>query len=55
MLEDMGYEVRVLDLIHMEDSFCYNPFVYIENDNDAQRLVTNLFKATTPNGRTTPP
>lgn len=52
MLEDMGYEVRVLDLIHMEDSFCYNPFVYIENDNDAQRLVTNLFKATTPKGST---
>jgi len=52
MLEDMGYEIRVLDLIHMEDSFCYNPFVYIENDNDAQRLVTNLFKATTPKGST---
>lgn len=52
MLESMGYEVRVLDLIHMEDSFCYNPFVYIENDNDAQRLVTNLFKATTPKGST---
>ena len=52
MLETKGYEVRVLDLIHMEDSFCYNPFVYIENDNDAQRLVTNLFKATTPKGST---
>ncbi len=52
LLEAMGYEVRVLDLIHMEDSFCYNPFVYIENDNDAQRLVTNLFKATTPKGST---
>ena len=52
MLDDMGYEVRILDLIHMEDSFCYNPFVYIENDNDAQRLVTNLFKATMPKGST---
>ena len=52
LLEAMGYEVRVLDLIHMEDSFCYNPFVYIENDNDAQRLVTNLFKATTPKNST---
>lgn len=50
MLESVGYEVRVLDLIHMEDSFCYNPFRYIENDNDAQRLVTNLFKSTTPKG-----
>ena len=52
LLEAMGYEVRVLDLIHMEDSHCYNPFVYIENDNDAQRLVTNLFKATTPKNST---
>ena len=46
LLQAMGYEVRVLDLIHMEKSHCYNPFQYIENDNDAQRLVTNLFKAT---------
>ena len=52
LLDAMGYEVRVLDLIHMEDSHCYNPFVYIENDNDAQRLVTNLFKATTPKNST---
>jgi type IV secretion system protein VirD4 len=52
LLKSLGYEVRVLDLIHMEDSFCYNPFVYIENDNDAQRLVTNLFKATTPKNST---
>ena len=52
LLEAMGYEVRVLDLIHMEDSLCYNPFVYIEDDNDAQRLVTNLFKATTPKNST---
>ena len=48
----MGYEVRVLDLIHMEKSHCYNPFRYIETDSDAQRLVTNLFKATTPKNST---
>jgi len=34
----------------MERSHCYNPFVYLQNDNDIQRLVTNLFKATTPKG-----
>lgn len=28
----------------------YNPFKYIESDNDVQRLVTNLFKSTTPKG-----
>ena len=50
LLEEKGYEVRVLDLISMEKSHCYNPFVYLKDDNDVQRLVTNLFKATTPKG-----
>ena len=50
MLEKQGYEVRVLDLINMHKSHCYNPFVYLSSDNDVQRLVTNLFKATTPKG-----
>ena len=50
LLEANGYEVRVLDLINMEKSHCYNPFVYLRNDNDVQRLVTNLFKSTTPKG-----
>ena len=50
LLEAEGYEVRVLDLINMEKSHCYNPFVYLKDDNDVQRLVTNLFKATTPKG-----
>ena len=50
LLETMGYEVRVLDLINMEKSHCYNPFVYLMDDNDVQRLVTNLFKSTTPKG-----
>ena len=50
LLEKKGYEVRVLDLINMQKSHCYNPFVYLRNDNDVQRLVTNLFKATTPKG-----
>ena len=50
LLEQKGYEVRVLDLLNMEKSFCYNPFVYLRDDNDVQRLVTNLFKSTTPKG-----
>ena len=50
LLEQKGYEVRVLDLINMEKSHCYNPFVYLRDDNDVQRLVTNLFKSTTPKG-----
>lgn len=50
LLEKKGYEVRVLDLINMEKSHCYNPFRYITSDNDVQKLVTNLFKSTTPKG-----
>ena len=50
LLESKGYEVRVLDLITMEKSHCYNPFVYLKDDNDVQKLVTNLFKSTTPKG-----
>lgn len=53
LLEKKGYEVRVLDLINMERSHCYNPFVYLYSDNDVQRLVTNLFKSTTPKGSQT--
>ena len=50
LLEAKGYEIKVLDVISMEKSHCYNPFVYLQNDNDIQRLVTNLFKSTTPKG-----
>ena len=50
LLKQKGYEVRVLDLLNMEKSHCYNPFVYLRDDNDVQRLVTNLFKSTTPKG-----
>lgn len=42
--------MKILDLINMDNSDCYNPFVYLHNDNDIQRLVTNLFKNTTPKG-----
>lgn len=50
LLAEKGYEIKVLDLLNMEKSHCYNPFAYLETDNDVQKLVTNLFKATTPKG-----
>ena len=53
LLARQGYEVRVLDLLNMDRSHCYNPFTYLDTDNDVQRLVTNLFKATTPKGAVT--
>jgi len=48
LLKEKGYDIRVLDLINMEKSHCYNPFFYLKDDNDVQKLVTNLFKSTTP-------
>ena len=50
LLKEKGYAIRILDLVDMEKSHCYNPFVYLKNDNDIQRLVTNLYKNTTPKG-----
>ena len=50
LLEANGYDIKVLDLNSMEKSHCYNPFAYLRSDNDIQRLVTNLFKNTTPKG-----
>ena len=56
MLRDCGellsktHVIKVIDLINMEKSHCYNPFVYLKSDNDIQRLVTSLFKNTTPKG-----
>ena len=52
-LIDQGYDVRVLDLINLDRSHCYNPFVYLESDDDVQRLTTNLIKNTTPKGSQT--
>ena len=50
LLERMGYKIKVVDLLNMEKSHCYNPFAYLKSDNDVQKMVTNLFKATTPKG-----
>ena len=53
LLQAKGLEIKVLDLVNMWRSHCYNPFVYLKDDNDAQRLVTNLFKSTIPKGAQT--
>lgn len=50
VLESMGYEVKVLELLHMERSHCYNPFDYLRNVDDIQRLVSNIFASSTPKG-----
>ena len=50
LLERMGYEVRVFDLINPDTSFCYNPFCYVHDDKDVLELINNLIRNTTPKG-----
>ena len=52
-LIDQGYDVRILDFVNLDRSHCYNPFVYLESDDDIQRLSTNIIKNTTPKGSQT--
>lgn len=46
-LKENGYKIKVLDLIDMDKSDCYNPFVYIREDNDILRLASNIYANTT--------
>lgn len=40
----------MLDLINTEKSHGFNPFVYLRDDKDVLRLVSNLIRNTTPKG-----
>ena len=53
LLEKEGYVIRVVDLINMNRSHCYNPFRYIKDDKDVLKLITNLIRNTTPKGSQT--
>lgn len=55
VMKKKGYNVKVLNLINPNYSWGYNPFAYIHQDteteqradDDIQRIVTAIFKATT--------
>ena len=53
LLEKKGYVIKVMDLINMNKSHCYNPFEYIHDDKDVLKLITNLIRNTTPKGSQT--
>ena len=53
LLEKEGYVIKVIDLINMSKSHCYNPFAYIKDDKDVLKLITNLIRNTTPKGSQT--
>lgn len=53
MLEDTGkifkendYKIKVLDLYNMESSYRYNPFDYIEDEEDILNLIENFINNT---------
>ena len=47
-LKEQGYDVRVLNLVNLEESDGYNPFRYLRDEKDVLKLVNNLIQATTP-------
>ena len=47
-LKSQGYDVRVLNLVNLEESDGYNPFRYLRDEKDVLKLVNNLIQATTP-------
>ena len=49
-LKKKGYDVRVLNLVNLEQSDGYNPFCYLRDEKDALKLVNTLIQATTPKG-----
>ena len=44
-LQEKGYTIRSLNLKNPEKSDRYNPFLYIEKEEDLIRLITNLHEA----------
>ena len=49
-LKQQGYDVRVLNLVNLDQSDGYNPFRYLRDEKDALKLVNTLIQATTPKG-----
>lgn len=48
MLKNNGYYIKVINLLEMDQSDCYNPFSYIRQETDVVKLITNLIANTTP-------
>ena len=44
-LQEKGYTIRSLNLKNPEQSDRYNPFLYVEKEEDLIRLITNLHEA----------
>lgn len=49
-LKNMGYEIRVFNLVQMDHSNTYNPFNYVRNEEGILTMINALIKNTTPKG-----
>ena len=46
MLEDNGYEIKILNTINFKKSMKYNPFAYIRSKKDILKLVQTIIANT---------
>ena len=46
MLEDNGYEIKILNTINFKKSMRYNPFSYIRSEKDILKLVQTIIANT---------
>ena len=47
-LSAIGYQIKVLNLKEMDKSDRYNPFRYIQEEDDIPRIIVNIFKSVEP-------
>ncbi len=50
-----GYQIKILDLVSMMTSNGFNPFRYVETENDLNRMLTVYFNNTKGNGSRSDP
>ncbi|HGD4213088.1 TPA: VirD4-like conjugal transfer protein, CD1115 family [Streptococcus agalactiae] len=50
MLEDNGYEIKILNTINFKKSMKYNPFAYIRSEKDILKLVQTIIANTNGEG-----
>ena len=50
MLEDNGYEIKILNTINFKKSMKYNPFAYIRSEKDILKLVQTIIANTKEEG-----
>lgn len=52
---EQGYQVKIFDLVNMTNCHGFNPFRYVDNENDLNRLLTAYFNNTKGTGTKSDP